>query len=195
MLNGYLQKWLFFISSYFPLYFLMIFCKIDYSKNIRKQISENWVYFITLSVFILVSIYQLIKLFLADGKKAKPLPKKMSISPESEALMNYVVTYITPILSLEIGNTPSMITNGTLFIIIGLIYVGSSVTFLNPLLGVLGYKIFAVTDFPGAHHLISKLSFDELEKSRNNQEIVQQFRIGEGVYVIKNKKMEMRREK
>lgn len=85
---------------------------------------------------------------MGNGKEAKPLPENMPISPESDSLMNYVVTYITPILSLEIGDIPSMIANATLFIIIGLIYVGSSVTFLNPLLGILGYKIFAVSDSP-----------------------------------------------
>lgn len=167
----------------------MIFCKIDYSKDISRQFIENRSYFAILLVLIIISIIQLVILLLGNGKEAKPLPGKMTISPESEALMNYVVTYITPILSLEIGDIPSIIANATLFIIIGLIYVGSSVTFLNPLLGILGYKIFAVSDFPGAHHLISKLSFDDLEKARNNQELVRQFRIGEGVYTIKKKKL------
>ncbi|WP_261806795.1 hypothetical protein [Lapidilactobacillus luobeiensis] len=187
-MNGYWQKWLFFITSYFPLYCLMIFGKLDYSNDIWFQVRSNYSYFFVLVVFILISIIHSFVLLKGDGSETKKLPKEMAISPESESLMNYVITYITPLLSLKIEDKNSVITNAILFLVIGLIYVGSSATFLNPLLGILGYKIFGVNNLPGAHHLISKLSFDELEKARNNQELVVMLRIGEGVYTIKEKR-------
>ena len=73
--------------------------------------------------------------------------------------MNYVVTYFTPLLSFDLNDMKSVMMNVLLFLLIGLMYVGSSATYLNPVLGVFGFKIFGVSGFPHAHHIISSFSF------------------------------------
>lgn len=188
MINGYLSKWLFFISSYFPLYLLLFFEGIDYSSSVVYQIKGNWLYFSILAILVIISIYQMIILIKANGAEVDIISSDATISPENESLMNYLITYITPILSLDINDNKSIMTNGALFCIIGLIYVGSTATFLNPLLGILGYKLYSTENFDGVHHIISRMSFFELEKVRNNQERVLVFQIGEGVATIKIKK-------
>lgn len=109
----------------------------------------------------------------------------MKISPESDSLMNYVITYIMPFLTLDLNNTKTLLGNLFLFVVIGLIYVGFSTTFLNPVLGLMGYKVFGVDGFEGGHHFISKLSYDELERSIRQEEGIDTYRIGEGIYMVK----------
>lgn len=111
----------------------------------------------------------------------------MEISPESDSLMNYVVTYFTPLLSFDLNDMKSVMMNVLLFLLIGLMYVGSSATYLNPVLGVFGFKIFGVSGFPHAHHIISSFSFDEIETIKNRGDDVIRYRLGDGIYVIKGK--------
>lgn len=71
----------------------------------------------------------------------------MEISPESDSLMNYVVTYFTPLVSFDMNYINSVIMNFFLFLLIGLMYIGSSATYLNPVLSVLSFRIFGVSSF------------------------------------------------
>lgn len=196
MKNGYFDKWFLFISSYLPLYIWLYFSTIDFSRNHNKELDywqillhtllgKNKIFYFLLLIFIVVSIIQIASLIKANGANSEILSKTLQISPESDSLMNYIITYITPFLTLNVNDVKSLIGNLFLFIVIGSIYVGSSATFLNPVLGILGYKVFGVSNFQNAHHIISQMSFDELEKARNNQDEVLQYRIGEGTYLIK----------
>ena len=111
----------------------------------------------------------------------------MEVSPESDSLMNYVVTYFTPLISFDMTEMKSMIMNVFLFLLIGLMYVGSSATYLNPVLGIFGFKIFGVSGFPNAHHIISRFSFDEIETVKRREDAVIMYRLGDGIYVIRSK--------
>lgn len=187
MQNGYIQKWMMFISSYFPLYIWLLLAAVPWTKlNVRSHQNNQLIWFVcVLIVFSLISLCQIFILLKGSGAVRKPLSKELLITPESDSLMNYIITYITPFLTLDVTKTITLVQNLFLFVVIGLIYVGSSATFLNPVLGLLGYKIFGVSGDSNAHHIISKLSFDEVERAIRNTEEVLQFRIGEGVYIIR----------
>lgn len=192
MKNDYIAKWSLFITSYLPLYIWIFLSSIDFNKEIlkRPEISfENIVRFCLL-IFILISIFEILGLFYASGSEIKKLPIEMQISPESDSLMNYVVTYFTPLISFEIHDIKSVIMNILLFFLIGLMYVGSSATYLNPVLGIFGFKIFGVSGFPNAHHIISNLSFDEIETARKRGDEILRYRLGDGIYIIKSIKKE-----
>jgi len=122
-----------------------------------------------------------------DGKESIKIPRKMEISPESDSLMNYIVTYFTPLLSFDMNNTTSIFMNSLLFLLIGLMYVGSNASYLNPVLGVFGFKIFGVTGFPHAHHIITNLSFDDIETARATDVELTSYRLGDGIYILKRK--------
>lgn len=194
MQNELRAKWLLFITSYMPLYLWILFSTLDY-KNIRLEnilklkfghpILRN-----VLVVLIAISVYKIYQLFKMDGDEQEELPPEMEISPESDSLMNYIVTYFTPLISFDISDNKSVLMNVLLFLLIGLMYVGSSASYLNPVLGIFGFKIFGVTGFPNAHHLISNLSFDEIETARKREDKLIRYRLGDGMYMIKKIKVE-----
>lgn len=188
MKNDYFAKWSLFITSYLPLYIWILLSSIDFNKKNLKTLEisfENIVRFCLL-IFIIISILEIRGLFYASGSEIKILPVEMQISPESDSLMNYVVTYFTPLISFEIHDIKSVIMNILLFFLIGLMYVGSSATYLNPVLGIFGFKIFGVSGFPNAHHIISNLSFDEIETARKRGDEILRYRLGDGIYIIKS---------
>ena len=185
------SKWTLFITSYLPLYLWLLFSNINYSKfSLDRLIAFDFDHKIIRSVFVVlifVSIIKLWILFKLDGKESLKIPREMEISPESDSLMNYIVTYFTPLLSFDMNNTTSIIMNSLLFLLIGLMYVGSSASYLNPVLGVFGFKIFGVTGFPHAHHIITNLSFDDIETARETDVELSKYRLGDGIYILMRK--------
>ena len=185
------SKWTLFITSYLPLYLWLLFSNINYSKfSLDRLIAFDFDHKIIRSVFvflIFVSIFKLRILFKLDGKESTKIPRKMEISPESDSLMNYIVTYFTPLLSFDMNNTTSIFMNSLLFLLIGLMYVGSNASYLNPVLGVFGFKIFGVTGFPHAHHIITNLSFDDIETARETDIELSKYGLGDGIYILMRK--------
>ncbi|WP_369951402.1 hypothetical protein [Lactococcus ileimucosae] len=189
MQNGYFSKWTLYIMSYLPLYLWLLLSNVDYGNlSFERLIKFQWnhrIFNSVLLILIAISIYKVTQLFRTDGKEKRTLPKNMEITPESDSLMNYVITYVTPLLSFDLNDVKIVVMNILLFLLIGLMYVGSSATYLNPVLGIFGFRIFGVTDFTHAHHIISNLSFDELQAWKNNGREVYSYRLGEGVYIVK----------
>ncbi|MEY8459136.1 hypothetical protein AALA58_08580 [Lactococcus ileimucosae] len=175
--------------SYLPLYLWLLLSNVDYGNlSFERLIKFQWnhrIFNSVLLILIAISIYKVTQLFRTDGKEKRTLPKNMEITPESDSLMNYVITYVTPLLSFDLNDVKIVVMNILLFLLIGLMYVGSSATYLNPVLGIFGFRIFGVTDFTHAHHIISNLSFDELQAWKNNGREVYSYRLGEGVYIVK----------
>ncbi|WP_288624392.1 hypothetical protein [uncultured Streptococcus sp.] len=185
MKNDYCSKWMLFITSYLPLYLWLIFSNFNYNNDFFKGLKQYWIFFGVLFILVCLSIYEIRQLFVGSGSENETLPKDMEVSPESDSLMNYVITYFTPLISFNLAETQTVIMNVLLFCLIGLMYVGSSATYLNPVLGIFGFKIFGVSNFPNAHHIISKFSFDELETIRKRGDNIVRYRIGDGIFVIR----------
>lgn len=190
MKNDYFSKWKLFITSYLPLYLWLLLSNINYTKFDYCECLEPTFangFRLSLVILILLSIWEIKQLFIGSGSEQRPLPMTMEVSPESDSLMNYVVTYFTPLISFDMTEMKSMIMNVFLFLLIGLMYVGSSATYLNPVLGIFGFKIFGVSGFPNAHHIISRFSFDEIETVKRREDAVIMYRLGDGIYVIRSK--------
>ena len=185
MKNDYCSKWMLFITSYLPLYLWLIFSNFNYNNDFFKGLKQYWIFFGVLFILVYLSIYEIRQLFVGSGSENETLPKDMEVSPESDSLMNYVIIYFTPLISFNLAETQTVIMNVLLFCLIGLMYVGSSATYLNPVLGIFGFKIFGVSNFPNAHHIISKFSFDELETIRKRGDNIVRYRIGDGIFVIR----------
>lgn len=193
MKNDYISKWFLFITSYLPLYMWLLLSNINYVELLKLnkkdlEISTKKLFYFVLVVFIIISIVELIQLFKSSGSEIKKIPKEMEATPESDGLMNYIVTYITPLVSFDLSDIKSVIMNIALFLLIGLMYVGSSATYLNPVLGIFGFKIFEVSGFPQVHHIISKFSYDYLETIKNRGDEVISYHLGDGICIIKSKK-------
>ena len=185
------SKWTLFITSYLPLYLWLLFSNINYSKfSLDRLIAFDFDHKIIRSVFVVlifISVVKLWKLFKFDGKECIKIQRDMEISPESDSLMKYIFKYFNTLLSFDMNNTTSIFMNSLLFLLIGLMYVGSNASYLNPVLGVFGFKIFGVTGFPHAHHIITNLSFDEIETARATDIELTSYRLGDGIYILKRK--------
>jgi hypothetical protein len=64
------------------------------------------------------------------------------ICKTEDNLLNYVVTYLVPILSIDINESSSLMVNSGLFLLLGFIYVKNSLVYLNPLFLFFKYNIF-----------------------------------------------------
>ena len=179
-----------FLSSYFPLYILIIIqnwnkfwlflihiLDADYWK---ANIVGN-VFFIAMLVLIVFSIlfsYHIIKL------KNNCLFEIKTIRNISQDTLSYFITYVIPILAIEITNPITIIVNALIFLILGVIYIRSDSIYLNPGLILIGYHVY---DIDGIY-MISNLKIDELkkEKNENSESKINARLIADNVY-LKNK--------
>lgn len=68
--------------------------------------------------------------------------KNQNINKTEESLLSYVVTYVVPLLSIDITKLGSLLMNTGLFLLLGFIYVKRQVIYLNPLFLFIGFDIY-----------------------------------------------------
>ena len=82
------------------------------------------------------------------------------VSKTEDNLLSYVVTYLVPILSINITKANSLLVNLGLFTLLGFIYVKNSLVYLNPLFLFFRYNIFLTAN---NEVIISNLDIYELK--------------------------------
>ena len=117
-------------------------------------------------------------------------PKEGNLAEISDAefvredTMGYIVTYIVPLLSMDISNMRSLVINFLLFIIIGTFYVKNDQIFMNPIYNLFGYNIFSSES--GIY--ITKISKQKLKLLAKNNVEVRKTNILGDIYVLKENK-------
>lgn len=89
-----------------------------------------------LIVFSFFSLVVVIKINLNEKKSFAGICKT------EDNLLSYVVTYLVPILSIDITKANSLLVNLGLFSLLGFIYVKNSLVYLNPLFLFFKYNVF-----------------------------------------------------
>ncbi|MGO4964671.1 hypothetical protein [Bacillus paralicheniformis] len=89
-----------------------------------------------LIVFSFFSLVVIIKINLNEKKSFAGICKT------EDNLLSYVVTYLVPILSIDIAKANSLLVNLGLFSLLGFIYVKNSLVYLNPLFLFFKYNVF-----------------------------------------------------
>ncbi|MED2945271.1 hypothetical protein P4282_22945 [Bacillus swezeyi] len=89
-----------------------------------------------LIVFSFFSLVVIIKINLNEKKSFAGICKT------EDNLLSYVVTYLVPILSIDITKANSLLVNLGLFSLLGFIYVKNSLVYLNPLFLFFKYNVF-----------------------------------------------------
>jgi len=160
-----------FISSFFPLYILLIldnynyFNTLDKIKLLLKFTNYNASMFFLVTLFlILISIATLISILYQKQNERHTFNK---IVKTEDDLLSYIVTYLLPLLSVNIVQLNSLIMNLALFALLGFIYVKNNLIYLNPLFLFFGYNIF-LTD--NGDIIISNYDIYEL-KNKEDQRI------------------------
>src|SRR5690625_5099646 len=151
-----LQKILFYLSSFIPLYLLLVIQNVQI-RNSKGKLFNTKEFFnqftntsITVSLFwsvllilFLLSLFGVFLFFLVYAKKEGRVATIKNTEFIREDTMGYIVTYIVPLLSMNIESSRSLLINFLLFIIIGTFYVRNDQVFMNPLYNVFGYNVFS----------------------------------------------------
>ncbi|MCW4398088.1 hypothetical protein LDJ81_03455 [Lentilactobacillus parabuchneri] len=170
---GILFRSIVFFSSYIPI-FIMIFLKqmSDFSQKSFQKVWEYnsvfWIILVCLSIISLVCLFvwiHILKKSKNSDKDKFPLENLKSYDAE---VLNYFITFIIPILSLDVESWPSIVLNTLLLIIEGIYYVSNNAVYNNVILLACGYHIYT---FNGNRMLISKKDKSELlfNKEKVNQ--------------------------
>lgn len=153
-----------FISSYIPLFVLIILSQL---KKLNKTelllfLSKHKIFVIVISFISFFSIIILIFVFFGIGKYRDKLQKDDygDIENEDMEILNYFITYMIPILTIDLDNNANILMNILIFIIIGVYYVDNNAIHLNLLLKVKGYKVYSSKKHN--FKIISKKSIDKL---------------------------------
>lgn len=154
-----LVKWMIFLTSYIPLFILIIIKDFkDLTINSLKITFQGNKLFI-LALLILSTISSLITIILFKAEKCKSLEIK-EIEKADESILEYFITYLIPLLEIELGNEVSILINIIIFIIIGVYQVKGNKLYLNIILIFLGYSIYRCNS---RYILISKKSIDDIK--------------------------------
>lgn len=139
VLNIFIKS-IMFISSYFPLYVMLI---ILYARKIMTGFYEKnivWIIsFIVLLILIAISFGSLILLKAGTGNRKKAIE---NLERPDDTVLSYIMTYIIPLVANEDSSVEVYIVNILLFILIGYIYLRLNLIYLNPLWAMFGHIVY-----------------------------------------------------
>lgn len=162
-INYKIMKIKMFVSSYFPLYVILIMLSYD-KFNSRAKIAElitikdksTSIYLFFLILLCIVSLWTVFDLKTTKGNENIILK---DFTKMEEAMMVYFMTYVVPLLADDFLTVNNLIINVSLFLLIGFMYIRSNLIYLNPLWLMFGYSIYKSNE---NFIIISNLSYDEL---------------------------------
>ena len=124
-----------FISSYLPLYILLMINNFNKDKNIAY-----WIAFGILIILVAISVIVLFCYLRGKGNRIALASNEQIDKLKSDSMINYLMAYIVPLATINNDDfIGSVITNSILFILIGIIYVRMNLVYLNPVLVLFGY--------------------------------------------------------
>lgn len=199
MKNGFLSnltKTFLYLSSFLPLFLLLIVQNIELKEN-REWL--NWsnffsqffskgfgdsktIFWIAVIIFVFLSIISIGMFFCifvrADGTPGHLLGTNF----ERADTLGYIVSYIVPLVSMDINSYRSLLINFSLFFIIGIFYIKNNQFFMNPIFNLLGYNILASDS--GCIY-VTKLSPRRMKEISIDEEDVILKYISDDIYLVK----------
>ena len=162
-----LTKWFLFLSSYIPLYILIIVANVNiYSGYVQGLIDlfESKLFWKILFCLIVIPICFLPFLYFKKPNSRETPVKYQSVE---DNVISYIMTYITPMLTIDISENQddrTILINIMLFFIIGILYVKQDLVYLNPTFSLMGLNIFR--DNENERYIITRLTINDLEELR-----------------------------
>lgn len=146
-----LARWIWFFSSYMPLYFLLVLNNLDLKKingkyrlkSICMAWREHRVFNLVLVVCGVLSIVVLCMMSYLESNEQLVGTAK-AIKNRNGDILDYFITYLFPVLSMDIEKINSVMVNLLIFLIIGMIYVKGEMLHWNPTLFFLHYEIVEI---------------------------------------------------
>lgn len=171
----YPSRWLFFLSSYIPLYVLLILKDFDFS-NLKRNITLVNIVLFSLSMLSGLMIYLLLSTKDAESVSAN------RISVKREEILSYYITYLIPLLTFEPTKINSIIVTTIVFFTIGILYTTNGLLYWNPTLSLVRYKLYSLDS--GAI-LLSKKSEVDLARAINEKDQILAKQILPNLYIEK----------
>lgn len=169
-----------FITSYFPLYVIMLLMLREDYKVVFLKDKIDWPATITVMVLLLlsvISIFCTVDLFRTKGTE---LHTFLSPTPTGDDVLSYLMTYVVPLLSEGTLSYRWFVVNVTLFLLIGIMYVKLDLVYLNPLWLLLGYRTYTIDN---GVLLISNVPYDILKQG----ELLKGTYLTAKVYLVRQK--------
>ena len=131
-----------FLSSYVPLFVV---------SAIRF---ENTGLQIFLGVTAVVGTVSLVSLIHVSANRVQPrVAPATSVRDLSSEVAAYVATYLLPFVTVDQPGWRDLLAYAIVFLTLGVVFVNSDLVGVNPLLYLLGYRVFAVSGEVRATHL------------------------------------------
>lgn len=185
-------KGIWFITSYMPLYILLIIYNLDIKsiegKNFGASFQAvweenaifNWILFILCFISIIVLLFVCL---LKSNKVIECTSEQVeNCCPD---VLNYFITYLFPILTMDIKNTSSVICNVLIFMIIGMFYLQSEQLHWNPTLIFIGINIFEIN----GKVVMTRKNRDNLVHCIANNNQIWVHEICPGIYIEKEQRL------
>lgn len=148
-----------FISSYFPLYIMLLILHFGKLKTVFEVVTVKKVAFlICMGIGILISL--LSTLIILKGTGTKQLIVSELERPD-DTIISYMMTYIIPILSIDFQDYGVIAVNFIMFLLIGYLYIRLNLLYLNPLWSMAGFLAYRVNS---EVVVITDIKYTELKK-------------------------------
>jgi len=170
------------LGSYAPLFILLGLTQVENKDFGVLTVSQFAVSYLTV-VFLLIAIVGAVALFVVIGIAKQVAPQRLQIKivdKNNQETLAYLITYLIPFVGFQFTSWYSISANIIVFMLIGFLYVQSNMIYLNPLLGIMGYRVNKI-EINGKQKLL-------LTKTQLSDETsVRLIAINEGVYLDASK--------
>lgn len=164
-------KWSMYIMSYLPLYVLILLQNAtdffdmiqDLLHNSRNFFDCNILEFIVFVFMVLLIFWSLITWAHIYSNKVTRKTRIGNYEDAGEGTLNYLATFIVPLISLKINDSNTMIANLFLFLILGQLYTMGDLLYLNPVFTIFGFHI--LRDKQTKKIMLSRYSIDQLHEA------------------------------
>jgi hypothetical protein len=137
-----------FLSSYAPLFAILSI----------ENFGVHNVFTFGFACFALLGLIGIVSIVHVSRRDATSIPDRIVACRErGDELMGYVSAYLIPFLAIDFSNWRQVVALVAFMLLLGYLYVTTSLIYVNPLLRLLGYHVYEVEfERCGMQRLISK---------------------------------------
>lgn len=168
---------LLFLSSFMPLYLILIVKFYNFEEGIIVNFSERTVIHSILIGLIVLSILIFLYFLRCEMNAEESFGDIENVNIE---ILSYFIIYIVPLTTLQPNDINSIIINLILFFVIGVFYVNGNLFYLNIMFTLTGFNLYK--DNTGVI-IISRMSGDKI----NRKDFVKVKRVGNKICIINRK--------
>lgn len=167
-----------FISSFSPLYIILIVLNLNLN-SLKNYDVRQIVFFSLMVVLLLLSITSTLILMRSKGQKVYKICR---VERPNDSIIAYIMTYIIPLISLDITSDRQVLANVLLFCTIGFLYSRLNLLYVNPTWAMFGY--FSYVD-SNSKIIITNIPYRKLRRISNKDSKV--ITIGEDIILLRKK--------